>query len=68
MQNMRTPGASDYLNIPESTLEKMRMTGRGPAFVKDGRLVIYRKQDLDEWLEARVRQSTTDQPTELNGA
>ena len=60
MQNMRTPAASAYLDIPQSTLEKMRMTGRGPSFVKDGRLVIYRKQDLDAWLERRLRQSTVD--------
>jgi hypothetical protein len=39
----------------------MRMTGRGPAFVKDKRLVIYRKKDLDDWLECRLRQSTTEQ-------
>jgi len=63
MQNMRTPAASAYLDIPQSTLEKMRMTGRGPSFVKDGRLVIYRKQDLDAWLERRLRQSTVDAVT-----
>ena len=63
MENMRTPAASAYLDIPQSTLEKMRMTGRGPSFVKDGRLVIYRKQDLDAWLERRLRQSTVDAVT-----
>jgi hypothetical protein len=63
MQNMNmcTPAASAYLDIPQSTLEKMRMTGRGPSFVKDGRLVIYRKQDLDAWLASRLRQSTAEQ-------
>jgi hypothetical protein len=64
MQNMRTAAASEYLGVPKSTLEKMRMTGRGPAFVKDKRLVIYRKQDLDAWLAARVRQCTVEQTDE----
>ena len=61
---MRTPAAALYLGIAESTLNKTRLTGDGPPFVKVGpRAVAYRKADLDEWLSARVRRSTSDAPT-----
>jgi predicted DNA-binding transcriptional regulator AlpA len=61
---MRTPEAANYVALAESTLTKMRLTGDGPPFVKVGpRAVAYRKADLDEWLSARVRRSTSDNPT-----
>ena len=63
---MRTPAAALYLGIAESTLNKMRLTGYGPPFVKVGaRAVAYRKADLDAWLQARVRRSTSDAPLSL---
>jgi predicted DNA-binding transcriptional regulator AlpA len=59
---MRTPEAAHYIALAESTLSKMRLTGDGPPFVKVGpRAVAYRRADLDAWLEARVRRSTSDQ-------
>lgn len=58
---MRTPEAAKYVALAESTLTKMRLTGEGPPFVKVGpRAVAYRRADLDAWLEARVRTSTSD--------
>lgn len=59
---MRTPDAARYVALSESTLTKLRLTGDGPPFVKVGpRAVAYRKSDLDAWLEAHVRHSTSDQ-------
>jgi len=59
---MRTPEAARYLGISASTLNKTRLTGDGPPFVKvTPRAVAYRKSDLDAWLEARLRHSTSDQ-------
>jgi len=41
----------------------MRLTGDGPPFVKVGpRAIAYRKADLDAWIAARVRRSTSDKP------
>jgi predicted DNA-binding transcriptional regulator AlpA len=58
---MRTPAAAHYLGIAESTLNKTRLTGEGPPFVKVGpRAVAYRKSDLDAWISTRVRRSTSD--------
>lgn len=54
--------AAKYLHLSHRTLETMRTRGDGPPFVKygDGRSarVVYRRCDLDAWLESRVRQST----------
>jgi excisionase family DNA binding protein len=57
----RTPEAGQYLGLAASTLEKLRVYGGGPRFIRLGsRAIRYRKQDLDEWLEACARRSTSD--------
>ena len=43
-----------------STLEKDRLIGSGPRYVKLGRLVRYRPSDVQAWLADRVRQSTSE--------
>ncbi|MFP3939500.1 MAG: helix-turn-helix domain-containing protein [Thermoanaerobaculia bacterium] len=55
-----TPAAAEYLGLSPATLETMRTRGGGPVFVKLGRRVVYRREDLDEWLEERRRTSTAD--------
>jgi predicted DNA-binding transcriptional regulator AlpA len=58
---MRTPQAADYLGLSPSTLEKFRLTGNGPPYLKAGpKIVVYRQEDLDAWLEANRRRSTSD--------
>jgi predicted DNA-binding transcriptional regulator AlpA len=52
--------AAAFLCLSERTLERWRVSGTGPAFVKLGRRVAYREIDLIEWINARVRQSTSD--------
>jgi excisionase family DNA binding protein len=60
-QVIDTPGAAKYLGLSPATLETMRSKGRGPKFVKLGTAVRYRLSDLDEYLSARVVQSTSAQ-------
>lgn len=36
------------------TLAEWRCKGRGPTFVKIGRRVFYRGQDLNDWIERQV--------------
>jgi predicted DNA-binding transcriptional regulator AlpA len=49
----RTPGAAGYVGLSPSTLEKKRLTGGGPAFIRlGGRAVGYDVRDLDAWLDA----------------
>ena len=48
------------LRLSESALNKWRITGSGPKFIKKGRLVCYRWSDVAEWLDKQVRISTSD--------
>lgn len=57
----RTPAAAEYVGLAASTLEKLRLTGGGPAYYKSGpKIVVYEMKDLDAWLYARRRTSTSD--------
>ena len=38
------------LHTPLPTLRYWRQIGKGPRWVKPGRLVLYRRQDVDDWL------------------
>lgn len=51
-----TPVAAEYLGLSPATLETMRSRGGGPPFVKLGRRVVYRQQDLDAWVAERVQE------------
>jgi len=61
-QRLRTGRAADYVGYAESTLEKKRLTGDGPPFIRLGRAIVYDPRDLDAWLAARRATSTSDQP------
>lgn len=52
--------ASQKLGISKSTLAKMRLDGTGPAYSKLGRRVVYRVEDLEDWVKANRFQSTSD--------
>ena len=53
-------GAAEYLNISVKTLQKWRGTGDGPRFAKLGAAVRYRLADLEQFLDASLRKSTSD--------
>jgi predicted DNA-binding transcriptional regulator AlpA len=55
-----TEEAAEYCRRGQSTLEKLRLTGEGPVFIKAGRAVRYRKSDLDAWLNSHRRRSTSE--------
>ena len=56
---LRTNEAADYIGLTKSTLEAWRVRGNGPQFLKLGKAVRYRKEDLDDFVNARVRTSTS---------
>ena len=51
--------AGPYIGISPRTMQAWRVQGKGPAFLKLGRAVRYRICDLDDWLEANRRKSTS---------
>lgn len=46
-----TEDAAAYLSLSRRTLEAWRLQGRGPTYVKLGRKVVYRPEDLDAFAE-----------------
>jgi len=60
---LNTPQAAQYLGLGKTTLEKARVYGKGPKYVRMGRAVRYRPADLDAWLEGRVFVSTSEYDT-----
>jgi excisionase family DNA binding protein len=59
-ERMNNREAADYLGLKAATLNKWRCHGAGPPFIKVGRLVRYRRADLDDFLKGRLRRSTAD--------
>ena len=57
---LSTAQAAFYVGLSRRTLEKMRVTGRGPSYRKHGRYVRYHIDDLDSWSKSRARQSTSN--------
>jgi predicted DNA-binding transcriptional regulator AlpA len=57
-----------HLGIGRSTLQKMRLSGSGPVYIKIGRKVTrYRMSDVQVWLAARERKSTADPGPKARG-
>jgi excisionase family DNA binding protein len=59
-EHLSVKAAADYIGLSASTLNKLRVFGGGPIFLKLGRRVAYSRADLDAWLETKRRRSTSD--------
>lgn len=57
---MDTANASKYAGLEEKTMAMQRCSGTGPKFIKRGR-IFYFKEDLDVWMNARGRHTSTAQ-------
>jgi len=51
---------ADYLGCSESWLNKARWIGGGPHYVKMGRKVMYRIDDIQAWLKEHRFGSTVE--------
>jgi endogenous inhibitor of DNA gyrase (YacG/DUF329 family) len=51
---------ADLIGCSSSQLNKWRMVGEGPPFMKLGARVLYNPADLAAWLEEQKRRSTQD--------
>jgi predicted DNA-binding transcriptional regulator AlpA len=57
--------AASALRLSERSMERMRVSGLGPKFIRcGGRSVRYRQADLDDWLTSRSVRSTSEISTE----
>ena len=51
--------AASFLGVSAKSLQKWRVTGTGPAYVRiSARCIRYRRVDLVAWIAARVKTST----------
>jgi predicted DNA-binding transcriptional regulator AlpA len=55
-----TKKAAEVVDQSESQLNKLRLTGDGPEFIKLGRSVRYELEALERWITSRRRRSTSD--------
>jgi hypothetical protein len=62
-QLMTTQETADYVRHAGQTLAKWRCYGQGPRYVRVGRSILYDRADVDAWLDARMRRSTSDPGT-----
>jgi hypothetical protein len=53
---------SQLLRAPVATLRYWRHLGTGPTSFRLGRRVLYRRVDLDAWIDAQRRQADTGRP------
>jgi hypothetical protein len=53
--------ASDAIGLKVATLRKRRWQGLAPRFLKVGSKVFYDQNDIQDYLNSCIRQSTSDQ-------
>jgi excisionase family DNA binding protein len=53
--------AAELLKLSVRTVERLRVSGTGPKFLKIFRSVRYRPEDVQTWLASRVRGSTSEE-------
>jgi predicted site-specific integrase-resolvase len=50
---------AELWNVPLATLSQWRWNGRGPEFIKLGKRIMYRLQEVEVFEEEKLRRSTT---------
>ena len=56
---LTTKEVAESFGIAPNTMEIWRIRGEGPRFVKCGRYVRYRRNDVEDYIESRTVSSTT---------
>lgn len=57
---LTTEESAHFLRLQKNTLEVWRLRGTGPAYLKLGRRVLYRRESLEQFMAERERRSTSD--------
>jgi predicted DNA-binding transcriptional regulator AlpA len=52
--------AAARTRLARQTLARLRVEGKGPAFVKLGGRVAYRQSAVETWITSRTRRSTSE--------
>jgi predicted DNA-binding transcriptional regulator AlpA len=54
--------AATLLHLSERTLERFRVSGTGPKFIRLGRSIRYRLADIEAFIASRIVASTSERP------
>lgn len=57
---MNEKSASDFCNLSEKTLQRYRVHGGGPTYIKCGARILYNRDDIISWLESKKVSSTSE--------
>jgi predicted DNA-binding transcriptional regulator AlpA len=60
--------AAKYVGVSVAFMNRARVVGDGPAYVKLGRRVVYNKADIDSWLASKRKRSTSGLVVEQFGS
>ena len=60
MDLLTQPETAEETRLSERTLERHRLAGTGPKFVRLGRRVLYRLADVEEWIAENICRSTSE--------
>ena len=63
MESVRLLSTRDVqriLGVSRATLDKMRVRGVGPPFIRVGSLIKYNNQLLQDWIEENTRRGEID--------
>jgi predicted DNA-binding transcriptional regulator AlpA len=52
---------AEMLGLSERTLERLRVTGTGPKFLRIRHSIRYRPEDIQEWAASRIVRSTSEE-------
>jgi len=53
-----TPALAEEIQASEPTIVSWRQNGTGPDYIRVGRLIRYRRSDVDRWLEENTQRHT----------
>lgn len=56
------PEATQYSGLSKYQFRRLRKSGDGPDWAKQGNTILYRKSVLDAWLQSRVVKATCERP------
>jgi predicted DNA-binding transcriptional regulator AlpA len=57
---LSTADVADFLGVSASALNKWRLTGSGPRFIRLGSRIAYRPAEVDAFIESRSCRSTSE--------
>jgi hypothetical protein len=61
METLNVFQAANYTKLSKSSLDKLRVYGGGPVYIKVGARVVYDRVDLDTWLTGKKVANTSEQ-------